>query len=419
MNKKRGTSSVATSVVRTFILAFFAQMTMYSCTKEVGPEMDRHTTFIKTIGTENEEYGNLTHFFDNGNTLIGGVDWESGEILLYFYNEFGELLLEKQVETNKPLNIFPLLNELQNGNVLISSFSGTDVVEISPDGEIINQVEWLPNLAQNFFQSGVLEGADGDFYVGFTNGAGSGWPSQSFLYIFDDQMNRKGAWRFSDTLMQGKVIQFKCVDVDAKGQIWFTGSKYTNPFWQFSDPMKNWVGVMRNNRIVHQVIDSADDTEHDKNIDALHDGTGMVIMNANSSWFFDDFFEALVDEFELLKIDDSLDIVWRRDIRLTGAQLAMPTKINTTPDGGYMIVGGCRTKGSVNPRPFFMKLNSQGVVVLERIFEQNGQGVLYNGKQDKDGYFTLVGATDGFGFGRNKTDIIFLKTDKYGNMGVN
>ena len=123
------------------------------------------------------------------------------------------------------------------------------------------------------------------------------------------------------------------------------------------------------------------------------------------------------DDLWLIKTDANGNYQWDRwYIRDNGRDEAGFT-IQQTSDGGYIMVGCTCSVGTIYPDAWLVKTDANGDMEWNKIYGGPGFDLCEDLESTSDGGYVLVGRTDSFGAGRS--DFWLIKVDSSGNMAWN
>ena len=386
-----------------------------SCQKEVLVKDDNSSTFIKTYESDINESGvSLNRTSDNG-LLITSLSWDLDQLHVLKANEFGTLQFKKSIPIITP-DFFPLVTKIGNGDFIINAFFSTEIMRISENGEI----KWIkvfdPGLPYNFPMSKVVESNDQRLYLSYTNGLGSGAPSQNYISQIDPSNGKELEYSFyyDSEFGPGKVLQFFIYRAE-NDMKWVIGSKFTSNNWEFGDPSKIFIAKLDNFSVSSEIIDDLDGPK--RNLINAYSSTndGGVVCAVQSIWWASSRFESEDESLEVIRFDENADLKWRKKVKINAYALSV-TGMRELPNKEIILNGYCSTKESTTLRPFVVKLNSNGEKMFERIFNINGNGEILSGLQAENGDLYFTGYSDGFGNGKQKSNIMLIRTNAAGEI---
>ena len=115
----------------------------------------------------------------------------------------------------------------------------------------------------------------------------------------------------------------------------------------------------------------------------------------------------------LVKTDASGNKVWQRTFG--GGDDDYGYSVQQTFDGGYIIVGDTNSYGAGDYDVYLVKTDAYGYVVWQNTFGSWAYDSGRSVQQTTDGGYIIVGDTRSYGAG--ESDVYFIKTDAYGNIG--
>jgi hypothetical protein len=120
------------------------------------------------------------------------------------------------------------------------------------------------------------------------------------------------------------------------------------------------------------------------------------------------------DNFDaiLLKIDSDGNELW--NVTYGAEEYEGGWWVETTPDGGYILVGITESKGNGDGDVWIIKTNSEGVLLWDKTFGGNNFDEAEEIIVLEDGAFILIGSTESFGSGGK--DLWIIKIDSNGSL---
>lgn len=88
--------------------------------------------------------------------------------------------------------------------------------------------------------------------------------------------------------------------------------------------------------------------------------------------------------------------------------------IQQTADNGFIVIGYTRSSGAGSTDAYFVRTDSSGNKIWDKVYGGTGYDVCSSGQQVVDGGYICSGWTDSFGAG--KYDVMLIKTDTNGNL---
>ncbi len=133
---------------------------------------------------------------------------------------------------------------------------------------------------------------------------------------------------------------------------------------------------------------------------------GFVVLGSTYSFGLGDH------DIFLIRIDSYGDTLWTRTL---GGQLTdYGYDIQTTSDGGFIIVGMTRSFGAGNGDVYLVKTDSTGSTLWTNTFGGTERDEGWSVRQTADGGYIVGGITSSFGAG--ESDLYLIKTDTAGVM---
>ncbi|KQC13789.1 MAG: hypothetical protein APR63_00235 [Desulfuromonas sp. SDB] len=114
----------------------------------------------------------------------------------------------------------------------------------------------------------------------------------------------------------------------------------------------------------------------------------------------------------LVKTDSNGDSLWTKTFG--GSDWDEGREIQTTEDGGYIIIGSTQSFGSGNFDFWLVRTDSLGDTIWTKTFGGSNDDWGYSVQQTNDGGFIITGITQSYGNGFS--DIWLIKTDAQGSM---
>ncbi len=116
-------------------------------------------------------------------------------------------------------------------------------------------------------------------------------------------------------------------------------------------------------------------------------------------------------DFLVLKLDSSGNIQWQKTYGANGDDSA--TSIQATSDGGFIVTGATDSFGAGLEDFWILRLDSSGNIVWQKTYGGSLEDVATSIQATSDGGFIVAGATDSFGAG--SSDFWILKLDSTGH----
>jgi hypothetical protein len=120
-------------------------------------------------------------------------------------------------------------------------------------------------------------------------------------------------------------------------------------------------------------------------------------------------------DYWVVKLDYEGQIEWQRVFG--GISNEWPSSVHTTDDGGFIVCGKTRSLGSVGGGEedfWLVKLNRQGTIEWEKVYEGTGNECPFSCSQTADGGYIIAGRTNSFGVASN--EIWVVKLNSSGNI---
>ena len=130
---------------------------------------------------------------------------------------------------------------------------------------------------------------------------------------------------------------------------------------------------------------------------------GYIVAGATES-----FGTANVDVW-VLKLDSRGNVVWQK--RYGGMEQDLAYSIQQTSDGGYIVAGMSEPFKADDSKPWVIKLNNQGEVVWQRVYDGISKGWAYSVQQTSDGGCIIAGLIV-----ENNNDAWVLKLNSKGDI---
>ncbi|MFT4522595.1 MAG: hypothetical protein ACI8ZN_001545 [Bacteroidia bacterium] len=399
-----------------FIASILLSLT--SCSDEVAKNDDERTYFLKKYGNQNAEFcGYIGQTADKGFVIASsqndGKD-DARSMFLTRTNAFGSVEWQKEIKFNE--QTFPRGTTLNNGNHLISSWTSGNIAIVNDAGDVLVDNNFRPDITGTKFAffSSVIDGDDGLYYVGSTNGQGTGGAGDNRIQGFDQNGNTTFSVAISDSRMGGKVLFISAVRIE-NGEITFAGNIYPNP-WQWGDPAKAFVAKIKLNTadLNVTIFDLQENHEHDylnASIPTNDNGVALLVAEGHVG------FSQIGTEgtgFEVIKSNANADLEWKTEVTV-GIGGVTPMSIRETEDGSLIVTGSCLTTGTSNENSFVVRLTKTGEVAFSKVFDIPGSNLFTDGNQQTDGSYFFTGMTTAFGNGKEFHDPFILRADAQGN----
>ena len=114
----------------------------------------------------------------------------------------------------------------------------------------------------------------------------------------------------------------------------------------------------------------------------------------------------------LLKVDEKGQLISKNTYG--GSKNDSGKDLHLTSDGGYVIIGDTNSKGAGNSDAWLLKFNSKGILELDKTYGGNNLESTHAIRQAKDSSYLIAGETNSKGAGN--TDLWFLKVNTNGNV---
>ncbi|MBN1799815.1 MAG: hypothetical protein JW822_14655 [Spirochaetales bacterium] len=120
-------------------------------------------------------------------------------------------------------------------------------------------------------------------------------------------------------------------------------------------------------------------------------------------------------DYWVVKLDYTGNIQWQKVFGGVGNE--WPSSIHNTNDGGFIVCGKTRSLGGVGGMEedfWLVKLNFQGNIQWQKVYEGDGNECLFSCSQTSDRGYIVAGRTNSFGVA--STEIWVLKLSSSGNI---
>lgn len=384
---------------------------LQACVKNAAFEELNSRTYLRSFGDEQNDYAELVYELSNREILVIGSTYK--EVRIDRFNEFGHLIAHDSFAKSSQDKL--LGTKLRSGGFAISFLKNTEMALISNEGKLTFTGQfWRRQNSADF--SSFCEGDNGSLYISYTNGQYTGSPGDNYISEVNDKGIELRYFKIIDKALRGKVLDLKVMRNEGD-VFWLTGSIFANSPWSWSDRPKQFIAKYdgpRNKVTAISVLDLADNSESDFVINYANNSDGSFVTLVSGGYAELGYSGRNNPTFELIKITESLDIIWKKRYDI-GALDVYPSKVLACRDGGFLTIGFCYTTGSNATRPYLLKTDKDGNVVLQKIFNFGGTSWFSSVEETQNGDFIFAGTTTVFGAGKEDISPFILRTDKNGN----
>mgnify|MGYP000577906020 CR=1 FL=1 len=399
----------------------FISILLFAMSCEEVTEVNKHdikqTYFFKSYGSSYESFGRYVDEINGGDILIAGVGrkgtaTDNNTLSIRRVDSHGNTVWEKDIETNE--YYFCNGMRMSNGDYVFNSvYESSEIIRISPDGEVIYHRPMLQSMNNNLGYGIPIENENGNLLVSFTNGFGLGGNSSNFIYTIDKDGAVIGSTKYNDAQFGGKITDFKVLAFK-ENAYWLTGTLYESPFTGWGNPQKTFVAKFEQGAPQKVFIkDAGNSKERVCRVGVFSSDDGAVVVSSKTSELHDGY-PLPQTFFEVTKLDENLELLWEKKIEL-GVLSIEPLSMNENSAGEYVISGHCALGNSSGRQAFVVKLNTSGEITFSKIFDLGESIEVQYGMQTISGDYLFTGESPGFGNTIEQTNIVLLKTDKNGN----
>ncbi len=313
------------------------------------------TTFEKTFGGNNAEYGHALSLTADGGFIITGQTFSNGDTLGDSY----------------------LIKTDSEGNLLWSKTVGGNNVD---GGNSIFQTSDGGYFVTNHTES--YGAGDCDSWVFKTDSAGNLLWSKTFGGIIDD-IGQEGIETSDGNFI---VTGITGAHKDSIG-----GDAFLVKYSQAGNILWNKTYGGAGSEDGRRIIESPD---------GGFVIAGMTTTNSNGQ-----------QDILVYKINANGDLLWLKNFG--GAGIEEGYGLSLTSDGGYVICGFSTSFGTGDEDAFLIKVNDSGNQLWSKNYGGTSNEIALSVASTPDGGFVMTGFTKSFG---DSLDMLLIKTDEYGNQ---
>lgn len=382
-----------------------------SCKKTVDAFGEQHDKYYKKFNCETDLNNYYVSDMDDGSILMAGIRQSAYYHFIISDKRGNELrrfeFKKKRLDTVVRAHLLYGL-KLSTGEFVFTTYNSTDLIFLNAKGELIKYFNITSSLDWGGFRfSPPIEGDDGLVYFS-GSGGGSGTYDENYLFKLDRNGNYLGNTYLLDKDIGGKVLSF-CVNRVSNGVYYVAGNMYSKSNWSWNDPQKLYVASFGSGGITKNVFDISDSKSYNLNYSVSDSDNTRIILTGYKFWNSKTTV-ATSSEFVLYKVDNKSNLVWRKTISFNEKRV-QPVKIVKDLDGNLTILGFADNSGTSISRPFFIRINSDGEVLLRKVFNSSFQTMIYDGRNISTNEYVFTGGTLGFAGGKEAWDPILMKLD--------
>ncbi len=387
----------------------------FGCKKGVTITDINEDNFLRVyqdIGDQNIHF--IKPLDDGGLFLIGTQDLNAVNDRLGLFmmrvDALGILQWKKTISGTELPN--PIGINLSDGCILINATGR--MVKVDMNGNIIFNTIYENNKNYNFTYT--LQASDSSFFTSYSNGWSQYNPGSHFIVNIRPNGTIKKYFSITDATFGFKNLMLNVYNynynIDATQTYYFCGfcipnfTGWTN--YQAYIAKFQYSGLNIISKKVKLIPTALGD---------INNSSWWVYHTSNNKllYLLGQTEQSGTFKMHLIKANDSLDIEWEKDIRIS-ANGTNPAGINECPDGNYLIFGTCKVDGKLSDQPFLCKMDTSGNIIWQKIYHTALTGMAGYAVQKNDGGCWYGGSSTGFGKGVTKNDVFLLKTDKEGNL---
>lgn len=398
-----------------FILAI-GIMSALSCRKEVDHEQSRHRTFMRVMGDPYTDLGTFISETNDGGILVAGVGGPDRSLTRFRFDAFGLQLETDSIDGSGGL-IFG--TRLKGGGFFLNGMHTPLVVRVSDAGQVLANTWFDASLGGSGYRFTRVAEEDGSkaLYVAYTNGPTNGSPSKTYVSELSYDGVELRYFTLPDVLFGGKVLSVQVVRANAN-LLWLTGSLFDKKPFSWADAEKSFVAIYDINTgqmtKVH-IYDVNDDSESDWLISSFVQKNGSIISLISGSYFAWDGTALVNPEFEVFSTSENGEPGWRKRVNI-GTISTYPMDIQPMADGGFLITGYCFGKEFKHSRPFIVRLDKNGEVIMGKVVQFLGPAEFISCFESKDHRLLFTGYSYSHGTGKDEANTVIVATDMNGNL---
>jgi hypothetical protein len=379
------------------------------------------TTFQKTFGNSDNNHANTVILTNTGGYAIAGwYDVEglfTAEFYLIITDAAGDTLWTRTYgeDVDMTVNLLPngsgnegynLIQTQDNGFLLVGERhdivgekSNVFAVKLDENGELL----WsrLYGGDDNDYGQAVAETDDGDFVIaGYTESYGTGLRDVYLLKV-----DSIGGIIWTRTFGGSSLEAASDMQQTPDGGFILAG--YTFSYGAGSSD----VFVVKTDAdgiIEWQKTYGGELNDIGHSIERTEEGGYIIAGETNS-------FGAGETDIYLIKVDEEGVVEWSK--AYGGDNFEAAKSVTQSEDDGYLMAGYSRSFGAGGEDVYLIKTDAQGDTLWTKIIGGTSDESILSVKQSHESGYVMAGYTRSFGAG--SSDVYFLKTDIYGNIGCN
>ncbi len=377
---------------------------MEGCQK--GTNAPAGSGFIKDFKLS--DYGSYAQYIEQAkdrNLLIIGS--EDGHCFVLKTDLNGTILWHKPI-LNDSLSI-DYIRSMHNGTYLCSDYNWFSMIDSS--GNFLWQVS---NTSIPFGTTGSdAVYSKGKYYQSFSNGHGTGSPSNSFVNVYDINHKYLSKYTYQDTgYYHGKTLWIHIMGANPNGTLQILGQKFCNTNWGWGDPTKVFFGNTSGTSLADTM--SVDDqfnryTDNPVNFITTSD-SGFIIFGTRTD------FSTNLASILIIVLDKKLSMKAQYTFTYNGFS-TIPHNLSICKDGGYLVTGHfINTLSNLNTSGYILSIDKNVNKIWEKSFSPPGSTDFYSGIELNDGNIAVAGTTNGFGHNKNGSEVLVMKLGANGDL---
>jgi regulation of enolase protein 1 (concanavalin A-like superfamily) len=394
--------SVSTTIILTLILS-------NGCKKESpsqAPVEPTGSTFLKTFGGSNFDYGRSVRQTSDGGFVVAGYTGSFGgnsDFYLIRTDPKGNLLWQKALDGGNG-DYGYCVQQTSDGGFIIAGFTyylaagDFDVLLIKTDAN--GNPLWQKIIGGSNLDYGysIQQTTDGGYIVaGYSYSFGAGI---SDVYLI--KIDASGNLLWQKTFGGSEADEGYSVQQTSDGGFIIVGHTFS-----FST-VGQYVYLIRTDASGNQLWQKTfggSDINTGNSVRQTSDG-GFIIAGFTNS------FGAGSGDVYLIRTDASGNQLWQKTFG--GSNYDYGNSVQQTSDGGFIVTGKTSSLGAGLTDVYLIKTDANGNQLWQKTFGGSNEDDGYAVQQTSDGGFIIAGTTGSYGAG--SYDVLLIKTDANGTL---
>ncbi|MCB9245548.1 MAG: hypothetical protein H6606_03885 [Flavobacteriales bacterium] len=400
-------------------IVLFLLLGNWCCQSEAPVSEDTRETYLRAYVSDGDFFPSDIAILANGEKLISTTSFaDFNSTVLVKVDANGNFISKTKYQTESRWSL-PFLDRLSDRKIIISNWLAPTAYVLDQDGNKLSGGSYFPGLANASTQyqfSRTVESDDGFLYISATNGPAHSGLSSNLITKLDRNGDFVEARSFHDEYFDvgNKFLSFN-IFKEKDGNYSVIGNHFPN--WVRADwgaPERLYVAkfgsgaqmvnyIPFTDSLISQVLNSYIETS---------DGN-LVVLVARDNYLQIDFKES-PREFELIKIDQDLNLLWKKTIEIEGINQLSLYNMSELENGNILLTGACLSKDGLNPQPCIIVTDKNGAVLFYKVYNLGGTSYFFCGKQDGE-HLIFAGTSNTLGRGHVSNQLLVVRTDLFGN----